>query len=155
MFIGASPGSTAGGIKTTSFALLLLMMWNRWRGSEEVTVSNRTVPKELIGRTLSITFASMLSVFFIVAVVMVAGHVESGPQERQLFVEYIFETVSAFGTVGLSMGVTAKLTDIQKLADRFHDVCGQGGAADAGVLALVPRGAKKSVVYAEETVMVG
>ena len=93
MFIGGSPGSTAGGIKTTSFALLLLMMWNRWRGSEEVTVSNRTVPKELIGRTLSITFASMLSVFFIVAVVMVAGHVESGPQERQLFVEYIFETV--------------------------------------------------------------
>ena len=154
MFIGGSPGSTAGGIKTTSFALLLLMMWNRWRGSEEVTVSNRTVPKELIGRTLSITFASMLSVFFVVAVVMVAGHVESGPQERQLFVEYIFETVSAFGTVGLSMGVTAKLTDIQKLLIVFMMFAGRVGPLTLA-FSLSFREGKKTVVYAEETVMVG
>jgi len=154
MFIGGSPGSTAGGIKTTSFALLLLMMWNRWRGSEEVTVSNRTVPKELIGRTLSITFASMLSVFFIVAVVMVAGHVESGPEERRLFVEYIFETVSAFGTVGLSMGVTAKLTDIQKLLIAFMMFAGRVGPLTLA-FSLSFREGKKRVVYAEETVMVG
>jgi len=154
MFIGGSPGSTAGGIKTTSFALLLLMMWNRWRGSEEVTVFNRTVPRELIGRTLSITFASMLSVFFIVAVVMVAGHVESGPLERQRFVEYIFETVSAFGTVGLSMGVTAKLADFQKLVIVFMMFAGRVGPLTLA-FSLSFREGQKSVVYAEETVMVG
>jgi len=154
MFIGGSPGSTAGGIKTTSFALLLLMMWNRWRGNEEVTVANRTVPKELIGRTLSITFASMLSVFLIGSVVMVAGHVETGPQGRQLFVEYIFETVSAFGTVGLSMGVTPNLTDIQKLLIVFMMFAGRVGPLTLA-FSLSFREGKKSVVYAEETVMVG
>jgi trk system potassium uptake protein TrkH len=154
MFIGGSPGSTAGGIKTTSFALLLLMIWNRWRGSDEVTVFNRTVPKELIGRTLSITFASMISVFFIVAAVMVAGHVESGPQGRQLFAEYIFEAVSAFGTVGLSMGVTAKLTDIQKLLIVFMMFAGRVGPLTLA-FSLSFREGKKRVVYAEETVMVG
>jgi trk system potassium uptake protein TrkH len=154
MFIGGSPGSTAGGIKTTSFALLLLMMWNRWRGSDEVTVFNRTVPKELIGRTLSITFASMILVFFIVAAVMVAGHVESGPQGRQLFAEYIFEAISAFGTVGLSMGVTAKLTDIQKLLIVFMMFAGRVGPLTLA-FSLSFREGKKRVVYAEETVMVG
>jgi len=154
MFIGGSPGSTAGGIKTTSFALLLLMMWNRWRGNEEVTIFNRTVPRELIGRTLSITFASMLSVFLIGSVVMVAGHVETGPQGRQLFVEYIFETVSAFGTVGLSMGVTPNLTDIQKLLIVFMMFAGRVGPLTLA-FSLSFREGKKSVVYAEETVMVG
>lgn len=154
MFIGGSPGSTAGGIKTTSFALLLLMMWNRWRGSEEVTVSNRTVPKELIGRTLSITLASMLSVFFVVAAIMAAGHMESGPMERQRFVEYIFETVSAFGTVGLSMGVTPKLGDFQKLMIAFMMFAGRVGPLTLA-FSLSFREGKKTVVYAEETVMVG
>lgn len=154
MFIGGSPGSTAGGIKTTSFALLLLMMWNRWRGSEEVTIANRTVPKELIGRTLSITLASMLSVFFVVAVVMAAGHMEPGPMERQRFVEYIFETVSAFGTVGLSMGVTPKLGDFQKLMIVFMMFAGRVGPLTLA-FSLSFREGKKTVVYAEETVMVG
>lgn len=154
MFIGGSPGSTAGGIKTTSFALLLLMIWNRWRGSEEVTVANRTVPKELIGRTLSITLASIISVFLVVAAVMAAGHTEAGPMERQRFVEYIFETVSAFGTVGLSMGVTAKLTDLQKLLIVFMMFAGRVGPLTLA-FSLSFREGRKSVVYAEETVMVG
>jgi len=154
MFIGGSPGSTAGGIKTTSFALLLLMMWNRWRGSEEVTVARRTVPKEIIGRTLSITLASMLSVFFVVAAVMAAGHVEEGPMERQRFVEYIFETVSAFGTVGLSMGITPKLGDVQKLMIAFMMFAGRVGPLTLA-FSLSFREGRKTVVYAEETVMVG
>jgi trk system potassium uptake protein TrkH len=85
---------------------------------------------------------------------MVAGHVESGHQERQLFVEYIFETVSAFGTVGLSMGVTAKLTDIQKLLIAFMMFAGRVGPLTLA-FSLSYREGKKRVVYAEETVMVG
>jgi len=154
MFIGGSPGSTAGGIKTTSFALLLLMMWNRWRGSEEVTVASRTVPKEIIGRTLSITLASILAVFFAVAAVMAAGHTEAGPMERQRFVEYIFETVSAFGTVGLSMGITPKLGDFQKLVIVFMMFAGRVGPLTLA-FSLSFREGRKTVVYAEETVMVG
>ncbi|NPV05110.1 MAG: hypothetical protein HPY67_10305 [Syntrophaceae bacterium] len=154
MFIGGSPGSTAGGIKTTSFALLLLMIWNRWRGSEEVTVASRTVPREIIGRTLSITLASILAVFFAVAAVMAAGHTEAGPMERQRFVEYIFETVSAFGTVGLSMGITPRLGDFQKLVIVFMMFAGRVGPLTLA-FSLSFREGRKTVVYAEETVMVG
>ena len=118
MFIGASPGSTGGGIKTTSFTLLLLMIWNRMKGSEEVNVFNRHDPeRDPVSRTISIIFASAFSVFLITSVLLLAEAEDLQPlQSRHLFVEYLFETVSAFGTVGLSMGVTPKLNDLQKLA---------------------------------------
>ena len=54
MFIGASPGSTGGGVKTTSAALLVMLMWNRLKGSLEVNVFNRTVPREIVSRSVSI-----------------------------------------------------------------------------------------------------
>jgi len=117
MFIGASPGSTGGGVKTTSAALLGLLMWNRLRGNMDVNVFNRTIPREIVGRSISIIFASAFSVAIIWSVLLIAGEWYLPPLEtRQHFVEYLFDTVSAFGTVGLSMGVTPKLNDVQKLA---------------------------------------
>jgi trk system potassium uptake protein TrkH len=68
MFIGASPGSTGGGIKTTSFALLLLMIWNRLKGQEQVNVYNRTIPGEILTRTIAIIFASAFSVTLITSI---------------------------------------------------------------------------------------
>src|SRR5512136_18461 len=73
MFIGASPGSTGGGVKTTSGALLFLMIWNRIKGNEEVNLFNRTVPREIIGRTISIIFASAFSVCIVWSVLLIAG----------------------------------------------------------------------------------
>jgi len=118
MFIGASPGSTGGGIKTTSFALLIFMIWNRIRGQEEVNIFNRTIPKEILVRTIAIIFASAFSIALIASLLLLtgAGGGETPLQSRHFFVEYLFETVSAFGTVGLSMGITAGLSDIQKYA---------------------------------------
>ncbi len=152
MFIGASPGSTGGGIKTTSFTLLLLMIWNRMRGRNSVNVMNRQVPREILGRTIAIIFASAFSISMITSVLLLAG---SGGelQSRHLFVEYLFETVSAFGTVGLSMGVTPKLGDVQKLAIVLIMFAGRVGPL---TLAFSWYAAgKREVVYAEESVMVG
>jgi len=155
MFIGASPGSTGGGIKTTSFTLLLLMIWNRMKGRYHVNVFNRRIPQEILGRTIAIIFASALSVVLITSVLLLfSGQGAVLPeQSRHFFVEYLFETVSAFGTVGLSMGITPKLNDIQKLAVILMMFAGR-----VGPLALAfswYTAGKKEIKYAEESVMVG
>ncbi len=153
MFIGASPGSTGGGIKTTSFALLLLMIRNRFKGQEQVNVFNRTVPAEILGRTISIIFASAFSVVLITSLLLIFSGTSMTPlSSRHFFVEYLFETVSAFGTVGLSMGITAKMNDLQKLAIILMMFAGRVGPLTLAFSWGTPR---KGLTYAEEQVMVG
>ena len=155
MFIGASPGSTGGGIKTTSFALLLLMIWNRMKGSHHVNVMNRQISREILGRTITIIFASAFSVCLITSVLLFFyGGGDLPPnQSRHFFVEYLFETVSAFGTVGLSMGVTPNLNDIQKLAIVLMMFAGRVGPLTLAFSWYSER--KKEIKYAEESIMVG
>jgi trk system potassium uptake protein TrkH len=155
MFIGASPGSTGGGVKTTSAALLVLLMWNRLKGCVEVSIFNRTIPREIISRTVSIIFASAFSVAFIWSVLLVAGGGRLALAEsRTLFVEYLFDTVSAFGTVGLSMGITPKLNDLQKYALIVMMFAGRVGPLTLA-FSLSREAGKKQIAYAEEGVMVG
>ena len=154
MFIGASPGSTGGGIKTTSFALLLLMIWNRLKGQEQVNVFNRTIPGEILTRTIAIIFASAFSIILITSILLLFGGVGNLPplESRHFFVEYLFETVSAFGTVGLSMGITPKLGSCQKLAIILMMFAGRVGPLTLAFFWYAP---KRGLTYAEESVMVG
>jgi len=153
MFIGASPGSTGGGIKTTSFALLLLMIRNRFKGQEQVNVFNRTVPAEILGRTIAIILASAFSVVLITSLMLIFGGISLSPlASRHFFVEYLFETVSAYGTVGLSMGITEKLNDLQKLAITLMMFAGRIGPL---TLAFSWGKPQRGITYAEEQVMVG
>ena len=154
MFIGASPGSTGGGIKTSSFALLTLMIFNRVRGRDNVTIFNRTVPAEILGRTIAIVMAAAISVLVIASLLLLAAGAPAAHAQvsRHLFVEYVFETISAFGTVGLSMNVTSSLNDIQKLAIILLMFIGRVGPI---TLAFAWSRAKRGLVYAEEAVMVG
>jgi trk system potassium uptake protein TrkH len=155
MFIGASPGSTGGGVKTTSTALLVMLMWNRVKGNLEVNIFNRTIPREIISRTVSIIFASAFSVSIITSVLLIAGGGNLPPLEsRHFFVEYLFDTVSAFGTVGLSMGITPKLTDIQKLALILMMFAGRVGPLTLA-FSLSRSSGSRGITYAEEGVMVG
>ncbi len=155
MFIGASPGSTGGGVKTTSAAVLLMLMWNRLKGNLDLNIFNRTVPREIVSRSISIIFASAFSIAIITSVLLIAGEGKLLPVEsRHFFVEYLFDTVSAFGTVGLSMGVTPKLNDFQKYALILMMFAGRVGPL---TLAFSPsRGTGgRTLTYAEEGVMVG
>ena len=155
MFIGASPGSTGGGVKTTSAALLVMLMWNRMKGSVEVNIFNRTIPREIVSRTVSIIFASAFSVAIIWSVLLIAGGGRlPTPETRSLFVEYLFDTVSAFGTVGLSMGITPKLSDIQKYALILMMYAGRVGPLTLA-FSLSREAGKKTLTFAEEGVMVG
>ena len=154
MFIGASPGSTGGGVKTTSFAILTLLIINRMKGNENVNIANRTIPPELVDRTISIIFASAIIIGVITAVLLFFSGTSGAPlASRYQFIEYVFETFSAFGTVGLSMNLTPKLNDIQKYAIIIMMFIGRVGPL---TLAFAWYSARKGgITYAEESVMVG
>jgi len=154
MFIGASPGSTGGGVKTTSAALLVMLMWNRLKGSLDLNIFNRTIPREIVSRSISIIFVSAFSIAIITSILLIAGGNLSPLESRHFFVEYLFDTVSAFGTVGLSMGVTPKLNDLQKCALILMMFVGRVGPLTLA-FSLSRGTGGKSLTYAEEGVMVG
>lgn len=154
MFIGASPGSTGGGIKTTSFSLLLLFIYNRIKGNANVNIGNRTIPPELIEKTIYIIFASAFCICLITSIILFSGNsTPSSMVNRSQFVEYLFETVSAFGTVGLSMNLTPRLNDIQKYAVIFMMFAGRVGPLTLAFAWYSSR--RRGLTYAEEAVMVG
>lgn len=102
MFIGGGSGSTAGGIKVTTFALLGFVMWAEARGDPEVVVFDRRIPHAAQRQALSV---ALLAVGMVVASTMVLLSIT--PQVR---VDLLFEVISALGTVGLSAGITPALT---------------------------------------------
>ncbi len=110
MFIGASPGGTGGGIKTTTFAALMAATRSTLRDQPIVVVRNRELPPKVVLRAIGVALASAL---FIVgmALLLGLGDTTSGTPGTQAFsfLEKLFTCVSAFGTVGLDVGVTAEL----------------------------------------------
>ena len=107
MYVGASPGSTGGGIKTTSFAIIVLSAFAYIRGSKDVTSFGRKIPEELIKRVLALLAISLAFIILLVFILMMV--------EPFRFDKILFEAVSAFGTVGLSMGITPQLSSLGKV----------------------------------------
>lgn len=111
MSIGGSPGSTAGGMKTTTVALIGLFAWSRFMGRETTTMWGRSVPVETVQRAVG-----LFAVGFVVMTIAILAYltVGLGPaahgEATTLFLPYMFEAASAFNTVGLSMGITDALT---------------------------------------------
>ncbi len=103
MFIGASPGGTGGGIKTTTFRILLACSWAVLQGKEEVVCYRRQIPPARVLKTVAVLVGSGLVVIVATTLIII-----SNPELN--FIAVLFETVSAFATVGLSMGITAKLS---------------------------------------------
>lgn len=108
MFVGASPGSTGGGIKTTTFAVMIGAVKSQIRGQEDVTFFGRRIDSAIISKSLSVT---MIALFLVVLITMVLTITEPGKDFLMIF----FETVSAFSTVGLSMGLTPDLSSYGKV----------------------------------------
>ena len=109
MFIGASPGSTGGGVKTVSFALTALAAWSILRRRESVEVFGRSVPDGLVKRAALVVAVALA---IVIGGTMLLVCVENRPA---LFLDHLFETTSAFATVGLSTGITADLQPASKL----------------------------------------
>jgi Trk-type K+ transport system membrane component len=113
MFIGASPGGTGGGIKTTTLATLLAATRSTLNDQEEVVVRHRAIPERVVRRAVAVTVASLL---FVLAMALLLGlgtgtGASTTDQGTPIsFLETLFTCVSAFGTVGLDLGVTSQLT---------------------------------------------
>jgi Trk-type K+ transport system membrane component len=110
MFIGASPGGTGGGIKTTTFAALIAATRSTLRGHDEVVVRNREIPAKVILKAVGVTLGSGLFIL-LMALLLGLGNTTAGTpgSEAFTFLEKLFTCVSAFGTVGLDVGVTSQL----------------------------------------------
>jgi len=155
MFIGASPGSCGGGIKTSTFAVVFGLFRDRLRARERVSLFRRTVPEETVGRAVAIVMASFtfvtLATFALLATEL--GSVPHG-EAGGTFLEILFETVSAFGTVGLSTGVTPDLTVPGRLLVTFVMFVGRVGPLTLA-MAVGRKREPGRFLYAEENLMVG
>tara|TARA_Y100001970_G_C14258489_1_gene877461 strand:- start:4491 stop:5876 length:1386 start_codon:yes stop_codon:yes gene_type:complete len=113
MFIGASPGGTGGGIKTTTFAALMAATRSTLRGQKDVVIRNRLISDKVILRALGITVGSLL---FVLSMAMFISISHSFVEERSFtFLEMLFTCISAFATVGFDVGVTNQLTHFGQL----------------------------------------
>lgn len=146
MFVGGSPASTAGGIKTTTFYILIMSVWSMIRGKSETTVFYRSISQNAIHKayvvfTLSgilvITVSFLLNIF-----------------EGNNFLYLFFETISAFATVGLSCGLTPALTDNSKIALIITMFAGRVGPLTLAY-ALLHKKKEAAIRYPEGKVIIG
>jgi trk system potassium uptake protein TrkH len=115
MFIGGGPGSMAGGIKTTTFAVLVLTAWSALRRRDDVQVFGRRLSSNIINIALLLGLLAGLTVMAGAGLLMITEQGHPSAATSQHWLGLVFEAFSAFGTVGLSTGVTPLLTPLGKL----------------------------------------
>ncbi|MBN1571845.1 MAG: hypothetical protein JW984_01475 [Deltaproteobacteria bacterium] len=156
MFIGASPGSTGGGVKTSTTAVIWALIISRYRSKEDVSIFRRSVPKETVSHAQAIVASSSILVIIVMLLILIF-EIWGGDiilRDREYFVSSLFEVVSAFGTVGLSMGITSELHPINKMLIILTMFIGRLGPLTF-LLALQKRKPKAVFRYAEEDILVG
>lgn len=148
MFIGASSGSTGGGIKVTTFALLLFALWSVLRNKDDINVYNRRIPKSLVFRALSIAVSGIIFIFIIFFLLTIT---EEGADMSKL----AFETVSAFGTVGLSAGFTPELSPMGRILITVMMFIGRVGPLTMAFALATRSNNQAKIRYAEEKILIG
>ncbi|KZS45309.1 Trk family potassium uptake protein [Paenibacillus glucanolyticus] len=146
MFIGASPGSTGGGIKTTTFTIMVGAVIAMMRGRDDIVMFRYRLAQERVLKALTI---ALLALLLVLAVSMILSTTEEGE-----FLEILFETTSAFGTVGLSMGLTPDLTVFGKILISITMFAGRLGPLTLAY-ALGPKKGKELYRHPEGKMIIG
>lgn len=148
MFIGGSPAGTAGGVKTITIVVLLVEVMSIVRGSEDTEAFNRRIPRSTVRRALAVI---MISLGVVLTVTTILSLSETGS-----FMNIFFEAVSAFATVGLTLGQTGSLTTLGKFVISITMFIGRLGPITIAVALSLRNGRKRAKVREpEEKVMVG
>jgi len=146
MFIGAGPASTSGGIKVTTFAVIVFAMWSEVRGDREVTAFHRRLPEQVVRQTMTVAALAVATVFG-TAVALTA-------MSPFHLTDTLFEAASAFGTVGLSTGITDALPAAGQYLLVVVMLAGRVGPVTF-VVALAMRQRVRAYRYAEERPIIG
>ncbi|MFS0840078.1 TrkH family potassium uptake protein [Paenibacillus sp. 1P03SA] len=146
MFIGASPGSTGGGIKTTTFTMLVGAIVAMVRGKEDIVFFRNRLGKERILKAITLT---MFALFLVIFVTMLLSTTEDHE-----FLMILYEVTSAFGTVGLTLGLTTKLTLFGKVMIALTMFAGRLGPLTLAY-ALQPKAEKELYRYPEGKITIG
>jgi len=149
MFIGGSPGSTAGGIKTVTFGVTVLTALSVTRGSHRVNVFGRSLSNSVIYRSFTIVMIAML--------VVMVGIVALSITENASLSDIVFEVFSAFGTVGLTLGLTPHLTNAGKAIIIVIMYFGRVGVLTValGLMKMMNSGVEDKIKHPEEKILVG
>lgn len=146
MFIGASPGSTGGGIKTTTFTMMIAAVVAMMRGKDDIVLFRYRLVQERILKALTIT---LLALLLVITVAMILSTTENGS-----FLSILFEATSAFGTVGLTMGLTPHLSLFGKLLISMTMFAGRLGPLTLAY-ALGPKKGKELYRHPEGKMIIG
>lgn len=147
MFIGASPGSTGGGIKTTTFATLIGAVVAQMKGKEDVIFFRQRILPHMVYKSLTLT---MISLFIVLVMTMVLSITETSARFEMI----LFEVTSAFATTGLSMGLTPHLTPIGKILVVLTMFAGRVGPLTIA-FALAQRKQKEYFRYPKGKITIG
>jgi trk system potassium uptake protein TrkH len=147
MFIGASPGSTGGGVKTSTFGVVVAFIRSKIAARDSVHLFYRTIPQNNIIKAFTVIALSISLVFVVGFVVLVS-------QPNMLIKEVLYEVFSGFGTVGLSLGITPQLNAISKSMIILVMYAGRIGPLTL-LLAFSRRRALGKFEYVEENVLIG
>ncbi|WP_174731363.1 TrkH family potassium uptake protein [Mesobacillus harenae] len=145
MFIGAGSASTGGGIKLTTFMIIFLAVFSFIKGKKDIVIFKKSLASFFILKALAIFMISVLFVFLALFIINIT--------EELPFLELLFEVVSAFGTVGLSMGITADLSAVGKIVIIFIMFLGKLGPLTLAFSLAKPE--KTNVKYPSEDVLTG
>jgi trk system potassium uptake protein TrkH len=147
MFIGAGSAGTAGGVKVTTVGVVIASIVSTLKGRKETEVFQRRLPRDLVSKSIAIlglAFLLILTVAFILSIT-----------EDATFVEVLFETVSAFGTVGLSMGITTELSVVGKVVITLMMFTGRIGPLTLFMALAERRQVTAAIAYPDEEIMIG
>ena len=147
MFIGGSPGSTAGGIKTTTIGILIVTIVCVIKGREDAEVFKRRFSKDLVYKAFTLIF---IGVSLVIVVTMLLSYTEKGAS----FISLFYETVSAFGTAGLTLGLTSELSSIGKVLIIFMMYLGRVGPLTV-VLSITRKKINSGIKYPEGKILIG
>ncbi|MDA1001085.1 MAG: hypothetical protein O2807_11305 [bacterium] len=154
MFVGASPGSTGGGVKTTTFYVILAAVRSRFQGDDVTNLYKRTIPEDLIRRAGAILLFGISIIGFALFLLLAVEHSNAAlAAAPRRFLAMVFETVSAFGTVGLSMGVTARFSSAGLLILTILMYIGRIGPLT--VFLALREAPHRKPRHPEETVLIG
>ncbi len=147
MFIGASSASTGGGIKTSTFIVMMVAVIGTIRGKKEMSLGNRRIAQELVYKAFAVVVFSGLFVLLVITLL-------SFTEQNTELIRLAYESVSAFATVGLSTGITSGLSDAGKLILTFAMFVGRVGIVTLA-FSLSSRAINADYKYATTHMMIG